>query len=298
MSNSNKQVLIIGSGTMGSGIAHTFAQFQFKVFLFDSNAAALTKAVQQISTNIERQISKGSIPASEKESILARIIPTDNLQSAASQCAVVVEAVPEIISIKREIFELLDTYCQPDTILASNTSSISITQLASYTKRPEKVIGMHFMNPVPIMPLVEIITGLQTNKETTEAIIELSKEINKTPVCTADYPGFISNRVLMPMINEAIFCLYEGVAGVAEIDQIMKLGMSHPMGPLQLADYIGLDVCLNILKVLYTGFGNHKYAPCPLLVNMVQAGLLGNKTKLGFYDWSNPKNLIPNNIIK
>ena len=298
MSNTSKQVLIIGSGTMGSGIAHTFAQFQYTVFLFDSNSAALTKAILQITANIERQIAKGSIQASEKEAILARITPTSDLKSAAEKCILVIEAVPEVLTIKSEIFQLLDQYCSPDTILASNTSSISITQLASFTKRPEHVIGMHFMNPVPIMPLVEVITGLQTSKETTQQVIEISRKINKTPVCTADYPGFISNRILMPMINEAIYCLYEGVAGIEEIDQIMKLGMSHPMGPLQLADYIGLDVCLNILKVLYDGFGNPKYAPCPLLVNMVQAQLLGNKTKKGFYDWSNPKNLTPNNIIK
>jgi 3-hydroxybutyryl-CoA dehydrogenase len=294
----NKQILIIGSGTMGSGIAHTFAQFQFNVFLYDSNTAALDKAMQQISTNIERQISKGSIPASEKELILKRIIPTSDLQQAAQTCSLAIEAVPESLDIKRGVFQLLDQYCTPDTILASNTSSISITKLASFTKRPGNVIGMHFMNPVPIMPLVEVINGLQTSEATTQQIIEISKQIHKTPVCTADYPGFISNRVLMPMINEAIYCLYEGVAGIEEIDQIMKLGMAHPMGPLQLADYIGLDVCLNILHVLHDGFGNPKYAPCPLLVNMVQAGLLGNKTKKGFYDWTDSKNLTPNNIIR
>jgi len=298
MPNTNKQILIIGSGTMGSGIAHTFAQFQFKVFLFDSNTAALDRAMQQISTNIERQIAKGSIPPSEKELILTRITPTSDLQVAAQACSLAIEAVPESPDIKREVFQSLDQYCTPDTILASNTSSISITKLASYTKRPGNVIGMHFMNPVPLMPLVEVINGLQTSEATTQQIIEISKQIHKTPVCTADYPGFISNRILMPMINEAIYCLHEGVAGIAEIDQIMKLGMTHPMGPLQLADYIGLDVCLNILHVLYDGFGNPKYAPCPLLVNMVQAGLLGNKTKKGFYDWADSKNLTPNNIIK
>ena len=298
MESINKQILIIGSGTMGSGIAHTFAQYHFSVFLCDSNTHALDAAMQKITTNIERQIAKGSIPLSDKQTILARITPTTDIKLAAQNCSLVVEAVPESLEIKQNVFKLIDDVCPEETILASNTSSISITQLASFTRRSDKVIGMHFMNPVPIMPLVEVISGLQTSKATRESIVEMSKAIGKTPVCTADFPGFVSNRILMPMINEAIYTLQEGVAGIAEIDQIMKLGMAHPMGPLQLADYIGLDVCLHIMEVLYTGFGNAKYAPCPLLVKMVHAGLLGHKTKKGFYDWSDPKNLAINDIIR
>ena len=297
MQNTHKYILIIGSGTMGSGIAHSFAQFGFQVFLCDSNTAALNKAMLQISTNLERQISKGIIPDSEKETIISRITPITDFKEAAKTVSLVVEAVPELLEIKADLFKELDMHCPPETILASNTSSISITTLASYTSRPEKVIGMHFMNPVPVMQLVEIINGLLTSRETTRRIEEISMQLNKTPVQTADYPGFISNRILMPMINEAIYCVQERVAGIAEIDQIMKLGMAHPMGPLQLADYIGLDVCVNILNVLYKGFGNPKYSPCPLLVNMVHAGLLGSKTKKGFYDWTNPKNLVSNDII-
>lgn len=298
MQKYKKQVLIIGSGTMGNGIAHSFAQHQFSVLLFDTNTLALQKGIQQISTNIERQISKGSIDASEKERILSNITPTQDLETACKNCDFVIEAVPEVVEIKKEVFQSLDKYCKPDTILASNTSSISITKLGSYTNRPDKVIGMHFMNPVPIMTLVELIAGLKTSQETIDATIELTTQIHKTPVCTKDYPGFISNRILMPMINEAIYCYYEGIAGIAEIDQIMKLGMAHPMGPLQLADYIGLDVCLNIMNVLYDGFKNPKYAPCPLLINMVQAGLLGNKSKIGFYDWTESKNLQVNATLK
>lgn len=283
---------------MGNGIAHTFAQYRFSVFLYDSNAAALDNAMQKIAANLERQIAKGSISHSDKETILSHITPTTDIKSAAENCALVVEAVPESLDIKQSVFKLIDELCPAETILASNTSSISITQLASVTSRPDKVIGMHFMNPVPVMSLVEVISGVQTSKETTTFIIEMSKAIGKTPVCTADFPGFISNRILMPMINEAIYSLQEGVAGIAEIDQIMKLGMAHPMGPLQLADYIGLDVCLHIMNVLYTGFGNAKYAPCPLLVNMVHAGFLGQKTKKGFYDWTDSKNLTINDIIR
>lgn len=282
---------------MGNGIAHSFAQKQFPVLLFDSNASALEKGLQQISANIERQIQKGSIQASDKETILSNITPTQNLEEACKHCDLVIEAVPEQIEIKKQVFQSLDKFCKPDTILASNTSSISITKLGSFTNRPDKVIGMHFMNPVPIMSLVEIIAGLKTSESTMNEIETLTKQIHKTPVSTKDYPGFISNRVLMPMINEAIYCYYEGVAGIAEIDQIMKLGMAHPMGPLQLADYIGLDVCVNIMHVLYEGFKNPKYAPCPLLINMVQAGLLGNKSKMGFYDWSEPKNLKVNTSL-
>lgn len=297
MQNPDIKVLIIGSGTMGSGIAHTFAQFGFSVFLCDSSQAALIKAMQQIAANIERQITKGIISSAEKDTILAQITPITDFEEAAKTVSLVVEAVPEILEIKAALFKQLDTLCPPATILASNTSSISITKLAGYTRRPGKVIGMHFMNPVPVMPLVEIINGLLTARETTDIIDDISKQLNKTPVQTADYPGFISNRILMPMINEAVYCVQERVAGIAEIDQIMKLGMAHPMGPLQLADYIGLDVCINILNVLYTGFGNPKYAPCPLLVNMVHAGLLGSKTKKGFYDWADPKNPVSNDIL-
>jgi len=283
---------------MGSGIAHTFGQYHYSVFLYDSNAHALDNAMQKITTNIERQISKGSISASDKQAILARITPTSDIKLATQNCVLVVEAVPESLEIKQNVFKLIDELCPKETILASNTSSISITQLASFTNRPDKVIGMHFMNPVPLMTLVEVISGMQTSKRTTECIIEMSKAIGKIPVCTADFPGFISNRILMPMINEAIYALQEGVAGIAEIDQIMKLGMAHPMGPLQLADYIGLDVCLHIMEVLFTGFGNAKYAPCPLLIKMVHAGFLGQKTKKGFYDWTDPKNLAVNDIIQ
>ena len=228
----------------------------------------------------------------------SRITPTSDIKLATQNCVLVVEAVPESLEIKQNVFKLIDELCPKETILASNTSSISITQLASFTNRPDKVIGMHFMNPVPLMTLVEVISGMQTSKRTTECIIEMSKAIGKIPVCTADFPGFISNRILMPMINEAIYALQEGVAGIAEIDQIMKLGMAHPMGPLQLADYIGLDVCLHIMEVLFTGFGNAKYAPCPLLIKMVHAGFLGQKTKKGFYDWTDPKNLAVNDIIQ
>ena len=293
-----KQLLIIGSGTMGNGIAHSFAQYQFPVLLFDTSSSSLQKGLQQISTNLERQISKGSISVSDKETILANITPIQDLEKACATCDLVIEAVPELIEIKKEVFQSIDKHCKPETILASNTSSISITKLASFTGRPDKVVGMHFMNPVPIMPLVEIIAGLKTSENTIEAIQALTRDLQKTPVHTNDFPGFISNRILMPMINEAIYSYYEGVAGIAEIDQIMKLGMAHPMGPLQLADYIGLDVCLNIMHVLYEGFNNPKYAPCPLLTNMVQAGFLGNKTKSGFYDWSDPKNLQVNKQLR
>jgi 3-hydroxybutyryl-CoA dehydrogenase len=298
MKYTNKQILIIGSGTMGSGIAHTFAQFHFPVYLYDSNAAALEKAMNQIHSNIERQISKGSIALSDKETILKCITPTNDIAFAAKKSFLIIEAVPESLEIKRQVFETLDQICDPATILASNTSSISITQLAHFTKRPDKVIGMHFMNPVPIMPLVEVISSTSTSKETTQIVIEIAKELNKIPVCTADFPGFVANRILMPMINEAICALDQGVAGVEEIDLIMKLGMAHPMGPLQLADYIGLDICLNIMHVLHTGFGSEKYAPSPLLVSMVESGCLGSKTKKGFYNWDNPKALTVHYIKK
>jgi 3-hydroxybutyryl-CoA dehydrogenase len=298
MTDHNMQVLVIGSGTMGSGIAHTFAQHNYPVYLYDSNKEALNSALQKIISNIERQINKGVIVASDKQSILANIRLISDLTIAAKKCSLAIEAVPESLDIKKNVFKMLDENCPKETILASNTSSISITQLASFTNRPDKVIGMHFMNPVPLMQLVEVITGLNTSENTKQTVIDISKKIAKIPVCCSDFPGFVANRILMPMINEAIYTLQEGVAGIAEIDQIMKLGMAHPMGPLQLADYIGLDICLHIMEVLHTGFGNNKYAPSPLLVKMVHAGYLGQKSKKGFYDWSDPKNLTMNDIIR
>ena len=298
MLNQDMQVLVIGSGIMGIGIAHTFAQHNYPVYMYDSNKEVLSSALQKISSNLERQITKGIVDASDKQSILANITLVSDLSSVAKKCSIVIEAVPENIEIKKNVFKILDKNCPKETILASNTSSISITQLAGFTNRPDKVIGMHFMNPVPLMQLVEVILGLQTSEDTKQAIIAISKRIKKTPICCSDSPGFVANRILMPMINEAIYTLQEGVAGIAEIDQIMKLGMAHPMGPLQLADYIGLDVCLHIMEVLYNGFGNNKYAPCPLLVKMVHAGYFGQKSKKGFYDWSDPKNLIVNDIIR
>jgi 3-hydroxybutyryl-CoA dehydrogenase len=297
MRNQEMHVLVIGSGTMGSGIAHTFALHNYPVYLYDSNKEVLSSALQKIRFNLERQIAKGIVAASDKESILANITLVNDLPSAAKKCSLAIEVVPENIEIKKNVFKILDENCPKESILASNTSSISITQLAGFTKRPDKVIGMHFMNPVPLMQLVEVIMGLKTSEDTKQAIIEISRKIEKIPICCSDAPGFVANRILMPMINEAIYTLQEGVANIAEIDQIMKLGMAHPMGPLQLADYIGLDVCLHIMEVLYTGFGNNKYAPCPLLVKMVHAGFLGQKSKKGFYDWSDPKNLVVNDII-
>lgn len=298
MKTNAKQILVIGSGTMGSGIAHTFAQHNYPVYLYDSNKEALKLALEKITINIDRQITKGSIHAADKEILLKHIILCSDLTIAAKKCFLAIEAVPENVEIKKNVFEILDAHCPPETILASNTSSISITQIAGFTGRPDKVIGMHFMNPVPLMQLVEVISGLKTSDETKETVIDISKKIGKIPVTCSDSPGFVANRILMPMINEAIYTLQEGVSGTLEIDQIMKLGMAHPMGPLQLADYIGLDVCLHIMEVLHTGFGNNKYAPCPLLVKMVHAGYLGQKNKKGFYDWSDPKNLIVNDIIR
>ena len=286
-----KQIAVIGYGTMGNGIAHVFAQYGYQVAFIDISQAALDKGLQTISTNLDRQVKKGTLTEVQKAETLARLSPFTSLADGVQNADLVVEAATENVELKLKIFADMDAQTRPDTILATNTSSISITKIASATKRPDKVIGMHFMNPVPVMKLVEIIRGYLTSNETTQIITELSKKIEKIPVEVNDYPGFVSNRILMPMINEAIYTLWEGVAGVAEIDEVMKLGMAHPMGPLQLADFIGLDVCLAILNVLYTGFGNPKYAPCPLLVNMVQAGHKGAKSGLGFYDWANPKEL-------
>lgn len=268
---------------MGNGIAHVFAQHGFKVSLIDINEIALHKALSTIAANLDRQILKGTIDPGMKEITLANIETFATIKEGAYQADMVIEAATENPEIKLNIFKEADKYSPDEAILASNTSSISITKLASVTQRPEKVIGMHFMNPVPVMKLVEIIRGYSTSDDVTNTVIELSHKLGKEPIEAKDYPGFVANRILMPMINESIFALYEGVAGREEIDKVMKLGMSHPMGPLELADFIGLDVCLAILKVLYQGFGNSKYAPCPLLVNMVQAGKLGRKTKEGFY---------------
>ncbi len=281
-----KNITVIGSGTMGNGIAHTFAQFGYNVNLVDINEAALQKAIATITKNLDRQVQKGSISEEVKAATLKNITILTDLTKGAANADLVVEAASENVDIKLKIFKQLDEICSPNTILASNTSSISITRIAAVTKRADKVIGMHFMNPVPVMKLIEVIRGYNTSDEVCELIMETSKKLNKIPVEVNDYPGFVANRILMPMINEAITTLHEGVAGVEEIDTVMKLGMAHPMGPLQLADFIGLDVCLSIMRVLEDGFGNPKYAPCPLLVNMVTAGHLGVKSGNGFYSYS------------
>ncbi len=282
-----KNITVIGAGTMGNGIAHVFAMKNFNVTLVDISQAALDKALATIGKNLDRMIKKERITEAEKTATLHNIQTNTSLESESVKNAdLVVEAATERVDLKLNIFKQLDEVCQPSTILASNTSSISITKIAAATNRPDKVIGMHFMNPVPVMKLVEVINGYATSKTTTDTIIEMSKTLGKVPVPANDYPGFVANRILMPMINEAIISLHEGVAGVAEIDTVMKLGMAHPMGPLQLADFIGLDVCLSILNVLQNGFGNPKYAPCPLLVNMVTAGKLGRKSGEGFYSYT------------
>jgi 3-hydroxybutyryl-CoA dehydrogenase len=281
-----QNITVIGSGTMGNGIAHVFAQFGYKVSLVDINEAALQKALATISKNLDRQVSKGSLTEAEKTNTLNNITTFTKLEDGVKTADLVVEAASENVNVKLSIFKQLDELCPANTILASNTSSISITQIAAVTKRADKVIGMHFMNPVPVMKLIEVIRGYSTSNEVCELVMATAKKLNKVPTEVNDYPGFVANKILMPMINEAIITLYEGVAGVEEIDTVMKLGMAHPMGPLQLADFIGLDVCLNILKVLHDGFGNPKYAPCPLLVNMVAAGHLGVKSAKGFYDYS------------
>ena len=281
-----KNITVIGSGTMGNGIAHVFAQNGYTVALVDINQAALDKAIATIGKNLDRQVTKGLLTEDQKTAALGNITTYTQLAEGAANADLVIEAASENFNIKKSIFEELDRVAPAHAILGSNTSSISITQIAAVTNRPEKVIGMHFMNPVPVMKLVEVIAGYSTSKEVTDAIMELSIKIGKIPTLVNDYPGFIANRILMPMINEAIYSLYEGVAGVEEIDTVMKLGMAHPMGPLQLADFIGLDVCKAILDVLYEGFGNPKYAPCPLLVNMVTAKHLGAKTGKGFYEYT------------
>ena len=281
-----ENIAVIGAGTMGNGIAHVFAQNGFNVNLIDISPASLEKGMATIAKNLDRMVAKEVISQTQKINTLANITTFENLKDGVAQTDLVVEAATENLDIKLRIFKELDALCDPKTILATNTSSISITQIAAATQRPEKVIGMHFMNPVPIMKLVEIIRGYNTSDEVTETIMQLSSQLGKTPTEVNDYPGFVANRILMPMINEAIETLYHGVAGVMEIDTVMKLGMAHPMGPLQLADFIGLDVCLSILNVMYNGFKNPKYAPCPLLVNMVMAGKLGVKSGEGFYDYS------------
>ncbi len=281
-----KNICVIGSGTMGNGIAHLFAQNGFKVNLIDISLDSLTKAIKTITTNLDRQVTKGSIDESIKISTLENITTFTDLTTAVKNADLVVEAATEKLDLKLSIFKQLDNLCPANTILASNTSSISITKIAASTKRPQQVIGMHFFNPVPIMKLVEIIKGYSTSAEVTQKIIDLSSQLGKIPVAVNDYPGFVSNRILMPLLNEAFYTLFEGVAGVEEIDTVMRLGMAHPMGPLQLSDFVGLDVCLNILRVLHEGLGNPKYAPCPLLVNMVEAGHLGVKSGIGFYDYS------------
>lgn len=280
-----KNVAVVGSGTMGNGIAHVFAQMTYQVALIDIYEDALKKALAIIEKNLDRQLAKQLITEEVKQATLKNITTYTDIKTGVRNADLVVEAATENVEMKLKIFKDLDEAAPTDTILASNTSSISITKIASVTKRPEKVIGMHFMNPVPVMKLVEVIRGYSTTDAVTSQIMHVSKALGKIPVEVNDYPGFVANRILMPMINEAVYSLYEGVANVEEIDTVMKLGMAHPMGPLQLADFIGLDVCLSILNVLYDGFGNQKYAPCPLLVNMVQAGHKGIKTGSGFYSY-------------
>lgn len=281
-----KNISVIGSGTMGNGIAHVFAQHGFQVSLIDIKKEFLDKALTTIHKNMDRQVSKGLITEGEKTESIGRIRVLTDLAEGVKAADLVVEAATENLNLKLDIFRQIDKFSPKKAILASNTSSISITKIAAVTSRPSQVIGMHFMNPVPVMKLVEVIRGYATSKEVTDKIMSLSAELSKDPVEVNDYPGFVANRILMPMINEAIYTLHEGVAGIHEIDTVMKLGMAHPMGPLQLADFIGLDVCLSILRVLYDGFGNQKYAPCPLLVNMVEAGFKGVKTGEGFYQYT------------
>jgi 3-hydroxybutyryl-CoA dehydrogenase len=278
-----KNIAVIGAGTMGNGIAHVFAQNGFTVQLIDLNEAQLEKAVATISKNLDRQVAKGSLTEEQKTQTLANLSTSNSIETGVANAELVVEAATENVDLKLKIFQILDANAPANCILASNTSSISITKIASVTNRPSQVIGMHFMNPVPVMKLVEVIRGYSTSNEVNEKVFEISKQLGKVPVEVNDYPGFVANRILMPMINEAIYTLFEGVAGVEEIDTVMKLGMGHPMGPLRLADFIGLDVCLAILRVMHDGFGNPKYAPCPLLVNMVAAKKLGDKSGEGFY---------------
>lgn len=294
-----KNISVIGSGTMGNGIAHVFAQSDFNVSLIDINKAALEKAIATISKNLDRMVQKEKISEADKDNALKNINTFTSTEEGVKNADLVVEAATENFEIKKKIFETMDAHAPDAAILSTNTSSISITKIAAATKRPDKVIGMHFMNPVPVMKLIEVIRGYATSDQTTSTIMEMSKKLGKVPVEVNDYPGFVANRILMPMINEAIITLHEGVAGVEEIDTVMKLGMAHPMGPLHLADFIGLDVCLSIMNVLYDGFGNPKYAPCPLLVNMVTAGYLGAKTGEGFYKYTpGSKELVVSDMFK
>ena len=280
-----KKIAVIGAGTMGNGIAHVFAQFEFQVNLIDTSANALEKALVNIAKNLDRQINKGILSNEDKISILQKITTFTSIELGVQEVDLIVEAATENSEIKKSIFQQMDQFAKPDCILASNTSSISITALANATQRPSKVIGMHFMNPVPVMKLVEIINGADTDMETTNNIVALTKAIQKIPCVVKDAPGFIANRILMPMINEAVYAFSEGISDAETIDTIMKLGMAHPMGPLQLADYIGLDVCKNILTIMHEGFNDTKYAPCPLLIEMVNAGKLGVKSGEGFYKY-------------
>ena len=294
-----KNIAVIGAGTMGNGIAHTFAQFNYKVHLIDISQASLDKGIATISKNLDRMVAKQKISEANKVQTLANITTFTGIAEGVRNVDLVVEAATENTALKSKIFKELDAVCDEKTILATNTSSISITEIAAVTSRPEQVIGMHFMNPVPIMKLVEIIKGYNTSDIVMQTIADLTAKIQKTPIEVNDYPGFVANRILMPMINESIETLYNGVAGVTEIDTVMKLGMAHPMGPLQLADFIGLDVCLSILNVLHDGFGNPKYAPCPLLVNMVMAGKKGIKSGEGFYSWTHgTKDLVVSSQFK
>ncbi|MFH6982823.1 3-hydroxybutyryl-CoA dehydrogenase [Marinoscillum luteum] len=292
-------ISVIGSGTMGNGIAHVFAQHGYQVALIDISEEALKKALATISKNLDRQVAKEKITEADKTATLANITTFTEVAQGVKYADLVIEAATENFEIKKQIFQTMDAHSPAKAILATNTSSISITKIAAETKRPAQVIGMHFMNPVPVMKLVEVIRGYATSDETTQAVMEASAKLQKSPVEVNDYPGFVANRILMPMINEAIYTLFEGVAGVEEIDTVMKLGMAHPMGPLQLADFIGLDVCLSIMKVLHEGFGNPKYAPCPLLVNMVTAGYKGVKTGEGFYHYTpGSKDLVVSGMFK
>lgn len=280
-----KNITIIGAGTMGNGIAHVFALYGYRVSIADITQDALDAGLSKITKNLDRQLKKSLITEKQKWEAINKISVYTDLREAVKESDLVVEAATENLDVKLKLFRDLDSYCKEGAILASNTSSISITKIASVTNRPDKVIGMHFMNPVPVMKLVEVIRGYSTSEETVSQILDIAKALDKIPIEVRDYPGFVANRILMPMINEAIYTYYEGVAGIEEIDELMKLGMAHPMGPLQLADFIGLDVCLSILRVLHEGFGNPKYAPCPLLVNMVNANKLGQKTGEGFYKY-------------